>query len=62
MRIDEELTESLLFRVKGKAGGGDALVGVCYRPPDRENYEAFYKQVGAASFTKYGPHERLLPS
>lgn len=29
MGIDEELTESLRLRVKGKEGEGDIVVGVC---------------------------------
>ena len=49
--MDEELTESLRFRVKGKAGEGDIVVGFCYRLPDQEDRvdEALYKQIGAAS-------------
>ena len=33
--IDEELTESLWVRVKGKAGKGDIVVGVCYGLPNQ---------------------------
>ena len=49
--MDEELTESLWVRIKGKAGTGDVIVGVCYRPPDQEDRadEALYRQMGAAS-------------
>jgi len=34
LRIHEDLTESLWARVKGKAGEGVIVVGICYRPPD----------------------------
>ena len=37
--IDEELTESLWVRVKGKAGEGDTVVGACYRLPDQEEVD-----------------------
>ncbi|GAB0207157.1 hypothetical protein GRJ2_003181300 [Grus japonensis] len=49
--MEEELTESLWFRIKGRAGAGDIIAGVCYRPPDREDRadEALYRQIGAAS-------------
>ncbi|GAB0180450.1 hypothetical protein GRJ2_000510300 [Grus japonensis] len=48
---DEELTESLWVRMKGRAGTGDTVVGVCYRPPDQEDQadDALYRQIGAAS-------------
>ena len=49
--MDEELTESLWVRIKGRAGPGDIIVGVCYRPPNQEDRadEALYRQTGAAS-------------
>jgi len=31
----EEPTESLQVRIKGRAGTGDIIVGICYRPPDQ---------------------------
>ncbi|GAB0188073.1 hypothetical protein GRJ2_001272600 [Grus japonensis] len=34
--MGEEPTESLWVRIKGRAGTGDIIVGVCYRPPDQE--------------------------
>ena len=34
--MDEEPTESLWVRIKGRAGTGDIIVGVCYRPPTRK--------------------------
>jgi len=46
--MDEELT----FRIKGRAGTGDIVVGICYRSPNQEGVagEALYRQqVGAAS-------------
>ena len=48
---DEERVESLWVRIKGQAGMGDAVVGVCYRPPDQDEEadEAFYRQLRAAS-------------
>ncbi|PKU48684.1 glycerol kinase [Limosa lapponica baueri] len=48
--MDEDPTESLWVRIKGRTGAGDVTVGVCYRPPhqsDRED-EALYRQIGAA--------------
>ncbi|GAB0209248.1 hypothetical protein GRJ2_003390500 [Grus japonensis] len=49
--MDEEPTKSLWVRIKGRAGAGDIIVGVCYRPPDQGDRadEALYRQVGAAS-------------
>ncbi|GAB0188301.1 hypothetical protein GRJ2_001295400 [Grus japonensis] len=49
--MEEELTESLWVRIKERAGAGDIIVGVCYRPPDQGNRadEALYRQIGAAS-------------
>ena len=46
--MDEELT----FRIKGRAGTVDIVVGICYRSPNQEGVagEALYRQqVGAAS-------------
>ncbi|GAB0179062.1 hypothetical protein GRJ2_000371500 [Grus japonensis] len=56
--MDEELTESLWVRIKGRAGAGDVIVGVCYRPPDQEDRadEALCRQMGAAS----GPQALVL--
>jgi len=49
--MDEELTESLWVRIKGRAGTGDIIVRVCDRPPDQEDWvdEALCRQIGAAS-------------
>ncbi|GAB0179229.1 mitochondrial enolase superfamily member 1 [Grus japonensis] len=49
--MDEEPTESLWVRIKGRAGAGDIRVGVCYRPPDQGDRAdgALYRQIGAAS-------------
>ncbi|GAB0204964.1 hypothetical protein GRJ2_002962000 [Grus japonensis] len=49
--MDEEPTKSLWVRIKGSAGAGDIIVGVCYRPPDQGDQadEAVYRQIGAAS-------------
>ena len=51
--IDEEPSESLWVRIKGRAGAGtgDIIVGICYRPPDQEDHadDALYRQTGAAS-------------
>ena len=49
--MDEEPTESLWVRIKGKAGTGDIIVRVSYRPLDQEDRadEALYRQIGAAS-------------
>lgn len=37
LEMDEELTESLWVRIKGRTGTGDFIVGVCYRPPDQKD-------------------------
>ncbi|GAB0209914.1 hypothetical protein GRJ2_003457100 [Grus japonensis] len=52
--MDEEPTESLWVRIKGRAGAGDIIVGVCYRPPDQGDRadEALYRQIGAASHSQ----------
>ena len=49
--MDEEPTESLWVSIKGRAGTGDIIVGVCYRPPDQDTQadEALYRQLEAAS-------------
>ena len=49
--MDEDPTESIRVRIKGRAGTGDIIVGVCYRPPNQEDQadEALYRQIGAAS-------------
>ncbi|GAB0190262.1 hypothetical protein GRJ2_001491500 [Grus japonensis] len=49
--MDEELTESLWVRIKGSAGAGDVIAGVCYRPPNQGDRadEALYRQIRAAS-------------
>ncbi|GAB0206424.1 tubulin polyglutamylase complex subunit 2 [Grus japonensis] len=33
--MDKEPTKSLWVRIKGRAGAGDIIAGVCYRPPDQ---------------------------
>jgi len=33
--MDEELTESLWVRIKGRTGTGDIVVRVCYRSPNQ---------------------------
>ncbi|GAB0203081.1 hypothetical protein GRJ2_002773700 [Grus japonensis] len=55
--MGEEPTESLWVRIKGRAGTGDTIVGVCYRPPDQEDQvdEAQYRQKGEVS-----PSQALL--
>ncbi|GAB0179184.1 hypothetical protein GRJ2_000383700 [Grus japonensis] len=52
--MDEELTESLWVRIKGRAGAGHIIVGVCYRPPDQGDRadEALYRQMEAASHSQ----------
>jgi len=49
--MDEEQTESLWVRIKGRAGTGDTIVGICYRPPDQQDCtdKALYRQTGADS-------------
>jgi len=48
--MNEESTKSLWVRIRGTAGTGDIIVGVCYRPLDQEAQvdEALYRQIGAA--------------
>ncbi|GAB0179437.1 hypothetical protein GRJ2_000409000 [Grus japonensis] len=52
--MDEEPTKSLWVRIKGRAGAGDIVAGVCYRPPDQGDQadEALYRQIGAASHSR----------
>ena len=33
--MEEEPTKGLWVRIKGKAGTGDVIVGICYRPPEQ---------------------------
>ncbi|GAB0187326.1 hypothetical protein GRJ2_001197900 [Grus japonensis] len=49
--MDEEPTKSLWVRIKGRAGTGSTIAGVCYRPPNQKDRadEALYRQIGAAS-------------
>jgi len=49
--MDEELTENLRVRIKGRAGTGDIIVGVCYRSLNQEDPadETLYRQIGSAS-------------
>ena len=49
--LDEEPTESLRVRIKGRAGTGDIIVGMCCRPPDKDERadEALCRQIEAAS-------------
>ncbi|GAB0204972.1 hypothetical protein GRJ2_002962800 [Grus japonensis] len=49
--MDEEPTKSLWVRIKGRAGTGDIIAGVCYRPPEQGDQadETLYRQIGAAS-------------
>ncbi|GAB0188331.1 hypothetical protein GRJ2_001298400 [Grus japonensis] len=52
--MDEEPTKSLWVRIKGRAGTGDTIVGICYRPPDQEDQadEALCRQIEAASHSQ----------
>jgi len=52
--MDEEPTERLWVKIKGRAGTGNITVGVCYRPPDQEQSagEALYRQIGEVSHSK----------
>lgn len=51
LKVDEELTESLWVRNKGRSGTGDIIAGIFYRWPVKEGqmYESLYRQIGAAS-------------
>jgi len=55
--VDEEPTKSLWVRIKGRAGTGDIIVGVCSRPPDQD--EALYRS--SLTFIRPGPHRGLQP-
>jgi len=52
--MDEEPTESLWVRIKGRAGIGDIIVGVCYRPLNQEDQadEVLYRHIEAASHSQ----------
>jgi len=52
--LDEEPTESVRAKIKGRAGTGDITAGVCYRPPDQDEQavEAPYRWTGEASHSK----------
>ncbi|GAB0195784.1 hypothetical protein GRJ2_002043700 [Grus japonensis] len=52
--MDEEPTKSLRVRIKKRAGAGDIIAGVCYRPPDQGDRadKAIYRQIGAASHSQ----------
>ncbi|KAM6382481.1 uncharacterized protein FN964_001067 [Alca torda] len=52
--MDEDPTESLWVKIKGNAGAGDIMVGVCYRPPDQDDRadEALHRQIGAVSHSQ----------
>ena len=49
--MDEEPTEAMWVRIKGRAGTEDIIVEVYYRLPDQEDgaVQALYRQIGAAS-------------
>ncbi|GAB0199653.1 lysine-specific histone demethylase 1A [Grus japonensis] len=49
--MEEDPTERLRVRLKGSAGTGNIIAGVCYRPPDQGDRadEALYRQIGVAS-------------
>jgi len=34
--MEEEPNENFWVRIKGRAGTGDIIVGICYRPPNQE--------------------------
>ncbi|GAB0209691.1 hypothetical protein GRJ2_003434800 [Grus japonensis] len=52
--MEEELTESFWVRIKGRAGTGDTIVGVCYRPPDQEDQvdEDLCRQIQSESHSQ----------
>ncbi|GAB0204478.1 hypothetical protein GRJ2_002913400 [Grus japonensis] len=52
--MDEEPTESLWVRIKGRPGTGDSIVGVSYRPYEQGGQadEDLCRQIGAASQLK----------
>jgi len=52
--MDEEPTENLWVKIKGRAGASDTTVGVCYRTPDQDEGadEALYRQIGEVSRSK----------
>ena len=60
--MDEEPNENLWVRNKGKAGTGDVIVGVCYRPPNQEDQAGIPStDRSSLTFTSPGHHGRLQP-
>lgn len=51
LRTGDKAVESLWVRIRRQTITGDAVPGVCYRPPDREEEvdEAFFRQSEKAS-------------
>lgn len=49
--VDERPTETLGMRIKERKDKGDIVEGICYRPPDQEEWpdEALCREIGAAS-------------
>ncbi|PKU28864.1 dtw domain-containing protein 2 [Limosa lapponica baueri] len=49
--MDEEPTESLWVKIRGRTGTGDITLGVCYKPPEKDDQadETLYKQIREAS-------------
>ena len=43
----DDMVESLLVRIKGKASKTDVIVGVCYRPPNQDEKvdKTLYRQL-----------------
>lgn len=56
VQMIKELTKSLWVRIKGRAGTGDIIVRVCYRPLDQKDPadEALYRQISSLSFASSG--------
>jgi len=52
--LDEQLTKYSEVRIKGRAGTGGIILGVCYRPPSQEDQadEVLCRQKGAASHSQ----------
>lgn len=46
---DDDAVEFLWVRIRGKAKKTDVMVGACYRPPNQDEDDIFYKHLGEAS-------------
>lgn len=58
----DESAEGCLVKIRGQTNVGEVVVEVCYRLPDQDVDETYFKQLEEASFASPGPgggHESL---